>query len=550
MTEEKKEVAISVRDVTKEFKVYYKSGSAMGSTNSSAPRGLSSLLGKSKYEKVEILKGVSFDIMKGEMVGILGRNGAGKSTLLRIVGGIIEPTKGSVKVNGKVTSLMGFSTGLNKKLTARENIVQYGLILGLSKREVTERAEDVLEFAGLDKFADFQISHFSSGMNARLAFSATLLIDPDILLLDEALAVGDYYFHQKSIDAFERIRKRSGTILMVSHAFSNIKRYCDRVMLLNNGKIETIGDPETVIRKYLDLGYENESSASITQQYDDDEFKDLDSATNENAITSADAIGNISPVENTASASNEVASQPAIEAPTNIFPEGSPFLEGMPKVPIRKLRWRGKLLVEDNAFAIKDKSILDIRCQNGQFMHAALQAGARYVEGLEKQHELVEIARENLATCYGSDAENNRYKINEGSLLAMLRKIKPNTFDTIFCFGVMNKLINHAGLMQQIDRIKPSYLIIDVNVSKASEAVMEFDVAKADDSSVSSEDSETATDGKNVGLPSKAAIELLLSTYKFTSAYVDWSKAAVSNQAGLEEYLTNQRLSIIASRIQ
>jgi 2-polyprenyl-3-methyl-5-hydroxy-6-metoxy-1,4-benzoquinol methylase len=288
-----------------------------------------------------------------------------------------------------------------------------------------------------------------------------------------------------------------------------------------------------VIRKYLELGLNDDNgTGSAEMQFEDEDFIE--------GVMKAKAPAG----ENNAkpAAIGERASA-AIEAPTNLFPDGSPFIEGMTKIPVRKLRWRAKALVENNAFAIKDKSILDLRCQNGQFMHAALQNGAKYVEGIERQQELVDMANENLSI-YTNNADSAKYKIHKGSLLGVLRKVKPNTFDTIFCFGVMNKLINNTGLMQQIVRIQPSYLIIDVDVNKSSEAITELDIEGEESAS-----SEDAQSGKNVNLPSKSAIELLLSTYKFKFDYVDWSKLGIVNWAGLEDYLDSKRLSIIASKL-
>ena len=250
-----REIAISVRNLSKEFKVHQTDKT--GIKNQSYLHGLGMRLGKSKYTKLQVLKDISFDVIKGEMVGILGRNGAGKSTLLRIIAGIMEPTSGTVKVSGNMTSLLTLQSGLNNKLTARENIIQYGLILGLSKSEILERVDDVLEFAGLENFADAQVSHFSSGMNARLVFSASMLANPDILLLDEILAVGDYHFYQKCLDLFKEIRKKEGTVILVSHSLQNVKQYCDRAMLLHDGKIELIGEPEVIIKRYKDLGLDH-----------------------------------------------------------------------------------------------------------------------------------------------------------------------------------------------------------------------------------------------------------------------------------------------------
>lgn len=538
------EIAISVRNLSKEFKIYQEKNGTNNNTDSSYPRGLSALFGKKRYEKIQVLKDISFDVMKGEMVGILGRNGAGKSTLLKIISGIIEPTSGTVKVNGKMTALLGLQPGLNKNLTARENIVQYGLVLGLSKEEILERIDEVLEFAELERFADVQVSHFSSGMNARLGFSTSLLVNPDILLLDEVLAVGDYYFHRKSIEVFENIRKKKGTIILVSHSLGSIKQYCDRVILLHNGKIELIDEPGPVIRRYKDLGLNNEGTPETMLEKQD--IEDEDSLTTVNDEASYSELPSAETKDtDIATIEKRTAKVRAHVAPTSFLSDDSPFLAGMSKVRIKRLRWRAKVLIENIEFAFKGKSVLDLRCQNGEFMYAAIQAGAKYAEGIEKKQELIEVARENLQ--YYQDITADKYKIHQGNMLAVLRKIKPGTFDTILCIGVINRLINHAGLLQQIARIKPSYFIIDANVSDSSEAIVELDVDKNSDAESSDGESGRSAEGKSIGLPSKAAVELLLRTYNFKFEYLDWSKVGIENWAGMEDYLSKRRISIIAT---
>lgn len=513
-----KEIAISVRNLSKEFKVYQKK-KQVNNTNASYTRGLTSLLGKSKYEKIQVLKDVSFDVMKGEMVGILGRNGAGKSTLLKILGGIIEPTSGTVKVNGTMSSLIGLQAGLDRKLTARENILQYGLVLGLPKEKVLERVDDVLEFAEIQEFADIEVSHFSSGMNAKLAFSTSLLINPDILLLDEILAVGDYYFYQKSIEAFENIRRSKGTIILVSHALAHIKQYCDRVMLLHDGKIELIGQPDEVIKRYLSLGLDNDTiGKAMNSEMVTTETGDKGVAINEKTMLSA---------SNT------------FQAPTNLFPDDSPFLVGMSNLLIRRLRWRARVIIENNDFAFKDKSVLDVRCQNGEFMFAAFKAGARFAEGIEKEEKRVITVKENFRQ---QNIAADKYKVDQGNLLGILRNIKPGTFDTIICNGIINRLT----LLNQIVRIKPSYVIIDADISESSNIVTRRNM---DENMITNprDINEVANNRVDVITPNKAALEQMLNTYKFKYHYIDWGKVEIENWQGLEDYLKKQRITIIAT---
>ena len=170
-----------------------------------------------QYETFTVLKDVSFEVDEGECVGIIGDNGSGKSTLLKIIANILRPTKGTVRVKGKMTPFLELGVGFQPDLTVRENVGVYATVMGLSRKEIEERTDDVIDFAGLQKFEDTKLKNLSSGMQVRLAFSTAIQTDPDVLLVDEVLAVGDMEFQQKCFDVFNRYRKEGVTILFVSH---------------------------------------------------------------------------------------------------------------------------------------------------------------------------------------------------------------------------------------------------------------------------------------------------------------------------------------------
>lgn len=198
------------------------------------------------------LKNVSFNIEPGEVVGIIGRNGAGKSTLLKILTGITPPTTGEIKMRGKVASLLEVGTGFHPELTGRENIFLNGAILGMTKKEIIKKFDEIVAFAGIEKFLDTPVKYYSSGMYVRLAFSVAAHMEPDILLVDEVLAVGDAEFQKKCLGKMEEVTKKSGrTILFVSHNMAAIQSLCKKCVLLEKGSIKKIGDTEEVINQYL-----------------------------------------------------------------------------------------------------------------------------------------------------------------------------------------------------------------------------------------------------------------------------------------------------------
>jgi len=203
------------------------------------------------YEEFWALKDVSFEVKKGEALGIIGRNGSGKSTLLKILARVLYPDSGSVTMNGKVASFLELGVGFQLELSARENVYIYSSILGLSRKQVDRIYDDIFDFAELKKFENMKLKNFSSGMYVRLAFSTAVHAVPDTLLIDEVLAVGDEAFKKKCQDKMNQFKAEGKTIVFVSHALNTVKELCQRTMLLNEGQIVTMGDTEKVIDHYL-----------------------------------------------------------------------------------------------------------------------------------------------------------------------------------------------------------------------------------------------------------------------------------------------------------
>jgi ABC-type polysaccharide/polyol phosphate transport system ATPase subunit len=202
-------------------------------------------------ELVSALDNVSFDVEKGTTFGVIGENGSGKSTLLKVITGIAKPTCGSVSVDGKVSALIELGAGFHPEISGRENIFINGIMLGLSKKEITEKFDDIVRFAELEEFIDAPVKTYSSGMHMRLGFSVAINVNPDILLIDEVLAVGDASFVPKCLDRIDDFRRRKKTILFVSHDLSTVEKICDRVIWLKHGKIQTMGEPKRVVDAYL-----------------------------------------------------------------------------------------------------------------------------------------------------------------------------------------------------------------------------------------------------------------------------------------------------------
>ena len=210
---------------------------------------------KSRFRKKEdfwALKDVSFEVEKGEALGIIGRNGAGKSTLLKILSRITEPTTGRIEINGRVASLLEVGTGFHHELTGRENIFLNGAILGMSRLEIRRKFDEIVDFAGVEKFLDTPVKRYSSGMYVRLAFAVAAHLEPEVLVVDEVLAVGDAEFQKKCLGKMKEVSEGEGrTVLFVSHNLAAIRNLCTKGILLNGGQIEIAGEIDMVTNKYL-----------------------------------------------------------------------------------------------------------------------------------------------------------------------------------------------------------------------------------------------------------------------------------------------------------
>jgi lipopolysaccharide transport system ATP-binding protein len=201
------------------------------------------------------LQEVSFDIYEGDRVGIIGRNGAGKSTLLKILSRITEPSRGRISITGRVASLLEVGTGFHPELTGRENIFLNGAILGMSRAEIAQKFDEIVAFAEVEKFLDTPVKRYSSGMYVRLAFAVAAHLEPEILIVDEVLAVGDAQFQKKCLGKMEDVSKEGRTVLFVSHQMAAVEALCNRAILINAGQVHLDGPPTQVINAYLDQAY-------------------------------------------------------------------------------------------------------------------------------------------------------------------------------------------------------------------------------------------------------------------------------------------------------
>jgi len=209
------------------------------------------------------LKDVSFEVHKGQTLGILGRNGSGKSTLLQILTSVLQPTEGSVRVNGRVSALLELGAGFNPEFTGRDNVVFNGLLMGFSEAKIRERLPEIEDFAGIGNFIDQPVKTYSSGMFARLAFATAVNVDPDILIIDEILAVGDAKFQQRCFERFRQFQSEGKTILFVSHDMEVVVNHADKGMLFENGKLIASGEPKAVANQYREIIYSGISAFTV-----------------------------------------------------------------------------------------------------------------------------------------------------------------------------------------------------------------------------------------------------------------------------------------------
>ncbi len=245
---------IEVKNLTKTYKIYDKPGDRI--KESVFPR-----LYKDKIKEFNALSDINFIIEKGETVGIIGKNGSGKSTLLKILTGVINQTAGEKNMEGTVSALLELGAGFNPEYTGIENIFLNGTIMGMKKEEVEEKIDEIAEFAEIGDFINRPVKNYSSGMFVRLAFAVAINTDPDILIVDEALAVGDYRFQAKCYNKFEELKEKGKTILFVSHDVDAVRRFCSRAIWLDNGKTVMDGDVNEVTSKYMEFITSNAKSA-------------------------------------------------------------------------------------------------------------------------------------------------------------------------------------------------------------------------------------------------------------------------------------------------
>ena len=281
--------AIEVKDVTKVYRLYEKPIDRL--KESLNPRH------KSYHKDFYALNGLSFHVEKGQTVGIIGTNGSGKSTILKIITGVLTPTTGEVNVDGKISALLELGAGFNMDYTGIENIYMNGTMMGFTKKEMDEKLQDILDFADIGDFVHQPVKTYSSGMFVRLAFALAINVEPEILIVDEALSVGDVFFQAKCYRRMEEIRQNGTTILMVTHDMGSIIKYCDKVVLLNKGEFIAEGEPGRMVDLYKkilanqmdSLREELESDFSGGMEIEGTEKKVLSSREAAAAHTGADA---------------------------------------------------------------------------------------------------------------------------------------------------------------------------------------------------------------------------------------------------------------------
>jgi len=237
------DAVITVSDVSKRFRLYHERNQSL---KAAFMRGR-----RASYEEFWALRDVSLEVPEGATFGLIGENGSGKTTLLKCIGKILRPDKGSISSRGKISALLELGAGFHPELSGRENVYLNGSILGLSKRALDRRFDEIVDFAGLEQFIDTPVKSYSSGMYVRLGFSVAINVDPDILLIDEILAVGDADFQRKCFEKFDDLKARGKTIVLVSHTLGSVRNLCDQVALLEHGELRRVGPSAAVIDEYL-----------------------------------------------------------------------------------------------------------------------------------------------------------------------------------------------------------------------------------------------------------------------------------------------------------
>jgi ABC-type polysaccharide/polyol phosphate transport system ATPase subunit len=309
--------AISVRDVQKIYRRYGRRKHF--ATLKSALLSGNLLRDLRPDETFEALRGVTFDVEAGRTFGIIGRNGSGKSTMLKLIAGIGKPTAGTVIVDGRVSALIELGAGFHPEISGRENVYINGMMLGLSKKEIARRFDEIVSFAELEEFIDAPVKTYSSGMYVRLGFAVAINVDPDVLLVDEVLAVGDEAFTHKCLDKFADFKRRGKTILIVTHQLDLVQRFCDEALWLDAGIVKTQGDPKRVIDAYLmDVAAGENAAMAATTRVAPREPESHGGSAMASVVATTNRWGS----REVEIARVELASP---SGPTNVFESGSPM---------------------------------------------------------------------------------------------------------------------------------------------------------------------------------------------------------------------------------
>ncbi len=255
-------IAIKVSNLSKRYTIGKQKDASLRSTLTSAFKSAAT-----KGDDFWALKNINFEINSGDIVGIIGKNGAGKSTLLKVLSQITKPTTGRIEINGRVASLLEVGTGFHPELTGRENIYLNGTILGMTRKEVKEKFDDIVAFSGVEKFIDTPVKHYSSGMYVRLAFSVAAHLEPEILIIDEVLAVGDAEFQKKCIGKMSDVAAQGRTVLFVSHNIAAIKELCTKGIVLHHGEVQFSGNQTDAIDKYHEMNRGNVLSTQLKNEH-------------------------------------------------------------------------------------------------------------------------------------------------------------------------------------------------------------------------------------------------------------------------------------------
>lgn len=244
-------VAIEVKNLHKEFAL-------LQNKSTTLKQAVINIVKKNNKTVYKVLDGISFNVNEGDFFGVIGRNGSGKSTLLKLIAGVYEPTAGNIYVHGGLTPFIELGVGFNSELSGRDNVYLNGAMLGFTRKQMSAMYDEIVDFAEIGPFMDQKLKNYSSGMQVRLAFSIAIKAENDILMFDEVLAVGDANFQEKCIKQFEKLKREGKTIVLVTHSMDTVKQFCNRIVLLNAGKIDFIGNPQDAIDRYNELNLINE----------------------------------------------------------------------------------------------------------------------------------------------------------------------------------------------------------------------------------------------------------------------------------------------------